>query len=256
MELRHYKTFLRRAAILAWVSRVSYMRLELAVEEARKRWPVVYPLFAHPACGLVCWDDKELVIAIRGTDALDDMFYNLAFRQESFHGLQIHSGFKRYANRVLESVEGLAPPAGLRTFYTGHSLGGAAATILGAFPPFGNTARLSPSAVFTFGAPRCFCGSSSAKYVWPPVHRFVMCEDPVPDLPYRRIPFRYSHVGSVYLLPGVGQVEGEGCGWRSRWSRWVRYGWAACRSRLQATIRADHSVLEYERRLAPFLVED
>lgn len=236
------------AAVLARLSRFAYLELPLISQTLARQWPHVATFSEESAQGFCCWNDQVLVLSIRGTSALDDMLHNMRVRYATLAGYQVHSGFLAHARQVRRAVELLNLPAGLPTVFTGHSLGGAVATLLGIKPPL----NVGPSHIVTFGAPRCLSPESSGRYVHPPVYRFVRCCDPVPDLPYRRVGFDYAHTGAPLVLRGIGRVEGESCAAWHRWWRRLRYFYHMHRGTLPHAISADHGIQSYECYLAPF----
>jgi hypothetical protein len=94
-----------------------------------------------------------------------------------------HKGFVDSANWLCREILGTGfRPAlnGKKMYLGGHSAGGAIAEILPLFDD-----RLSPSEVYTFGAPKWCVTDSVPVYLaqgWK-THRFVMSYDPVPYLP-------------------------------------------------------------------------
>jgi len=85
----------------------------------------------------IVWTDdlnKRQVVAIRGTDDLQDWEANLLFHPVSDKLLEVavHEGFSKYAQAVYDSLT-VTNPYVLNphydTYFTGHSLGGAAAVL-------------------------------------------------------------------------------------------------------------------------------
>lgn len=181
----------------------------------------------------VAHNDDFVLAAFSGTDmreregnnvfdALADWRANLRFDTvPSERGGRVHRGFSEALEEVwapreqdegLEGyLDGLCEDGRRRVWFTGHSLGGALATIAA-----GRHGR-APE-VYTFGSPRV----GDAGYVEGldlPVYRFVNGRDAVPKLPVRG-PYRHAGVEKY--------IDGEGCihdgkpgddGWRAKGGR-------------------------------------
>ena len=133
-------------------------------------------------------DEMDMaVVSFRGTENVQDWMTNLQYSLTPADSPQaegressgkVHQGFLEAFRSVREEVDRYMPCAeGLPIFITGHSLGGALATL--------GAAHLSGrglAACYTFGAPRVgdkgFSSSSKT-----PVYRVVNPLDPVPLVP-------------------------------------------------------------------------
>ena len=126
--------------------------------------------------------DKVAVLAFRGTEAnkwrdvksdLDARFY------KGEGGAKIHSGFKgaydQVREQVREAVDGLTGEFSL--YITGHSLGGALATIAAR-----DLERDSLAACYTFGGPRVG-DEEFGDDIRAPIYRVVNAADGVPRVP-------------------------------------------------------------------------
>jgi hypothetical protein len=173
----------------------------------------------------IVWTDdlnQRQVVAIRGTDDLQDWEANLLFSPVSDKLLNVfvHEGFSRYAQRVYDSLT-IENPHALNphydTYLAGHSLGGAAAVLTALYFYVQDPARYKIKGVYTFGQPRVFDTRGATS--WPTfansVYHVENCYDPVPlvpvgyDIPHfflidpldtnaeRR---QYQHVGRELLL--------------------------------------------------------
>ena len=148
---------------------------------------------------LVVGNDAAFLV-FRGTSDLLDWLTNLRVAPTAWpEGGRVHEGFARALQKVVDEVDSELQRLSLPTFVTGHSLGGALATLASSRHPF--------VAAYTFGAPRV----GDAEF-WTtlrcPLHRVVNGRDLVPRLPPRRL--GYVHAGTLQHL-GVGTAnEDEG----------------------------------------------
>ena len=140
-------------------------------------------------------------------DALADWMVNLSFDSvPSGRGGRVHRGFSEALDEVWGAREGdegleahlggLCEDGGRRVWFTGHSLGGALATLAA------ERHDRAPE-VYTFGSPRVGDG----EYVEGlnlPVYRFVNGRDAVPKLPVRG---PYRHAGIEKYIDGEGRIH-------------------------------------------------
>lgn len=156
-------------------------------------------------------DDGRVVIAVfRGTqvDRVNELFLDSVRVLEALPagegaGGRVHAGFRRALDEVWDHfstrVRALSA-AGRRVVLTGHSLGGALAT-LAAF-------RLGPTiveAVYTFGCPRVGNRTFGSGFRVP-CFRFVNDRDYTARLPPPGI---YQHVGRELRFDGAGRLRGS-----------------------------------------------
>lgn len=156
-------------------------------------------LFGSPqdkvCCGIVASNETETVIAIRGTENLEDYFYGLMVEPNSDN---IHYGFSIYVENFWQQLTEFLSQENhgkKDIFITGHSLGGAAAAVL--------TRRLQEPEykpkpphileTYIFGAPPVSAGELVLET---PVYRFRQKEDFIPHL--RELTF-----GLVEGIPGL-----------------------------------------------------
>ncbi len=196
------------AARLARYSELAYERPE-AVRAVLPEAEVTYLDRDHTQA-YVLETAAETVVAFRGTQvfadpSLADMLSNLWFRRVPWDPGRVHRG---YREALLDIVQELKRPlySGRRPLYfTGHSMGGALATLASTLPP-------GPSATYSFGAPRVGDGvfaRSLANLV-----RIVHGTDIAPRYP---LPLGYRHGGEVWHLSGAGVLTpGLPPGWELR----------------------------------------
>ena len=147
--------------------------------------------------GFVAAHRDMAIVAFRGTETIGNALTDLEtalIRYEIFPGL-VHLGFAHAAEAVYPTVHALLTALGRRLpiWVTGHSLGGAMATLVAqrlAIEGF------AVRAVYTYGSPRP--GDRNFRDAYRvPNYRFVNDNDLVPHLPLR---WCYRHVGHLKLL--------------------------------------------------------
>lgn len=143
--------------------------------------------------------EDTVIISFKGSSTIKDFFYNIntnLITAEEIKG-KIHQGFynllmkNKTLNKVSKIIENY--PSSTKIIFTGHSLGGALASLMTSYcqEKFGKE-RVS---LYTFGSPRVgdqtFCKSISS------CTRVVNDKDPVSLLPF---PPRYRHLQERELL--------------------------------------------------------
>ena len=176
------------------------------------------------AQGFIAANDKVTLIAFRGSERdLDDWDNNIdtglvpgPFRQ----GERIHRGFstglKTVIDELEERVKKLGKP-GAPLMLTGHSLGGALATLLAAKLYASGRA---PHSVYTFGSPRVGCRTFRNIYEDRDderTFRVVNRHDIVARIPPRLL--RYRHVGLLRYLDADGELHDD----LNFWERMLLY---------------------------------
>jgi triacylglycerol lipase len=143
---------------------------------------------------------EHVVLAFCGTNDVRDWLTNVQFPMIAESGGKVHAGF----SQALDAIWGIFftkltahAEAGRKIWITGHSLGGALATLAARRLP----AAMKPVGVYTFGQPRVGDTIFSKKYKFKH-HRFVNNRDLVPTVPSRFIPGAfppsfYTHVGAL-----------------------------------------------------------
>ena len=154
--------------------------------------------------------ETELVFAIRGSQSLSDFMDDAYCWMENFqdvdvNGVRVHSGFLRQyismrSNMISSVFRMIWKKQNKKIVFTGHSLGGALATLCGAAVK--NEMPDLHVSVYTFGSPRV--GNKLFAKVFDDVDVSVRCvngSDIVPTIPYA-FPFLsdYTHVkGEFYV---------------------------------------------------------
>ncbi len=144
------------------------------------------------AHGHLAYNDKDLVIAFRGTNPIhfDDWFEDINAWPEHYNPGKVHMGFMRETDKLLPNVlEIIKSTPNRNVWICGHSLGGAVANLTAIKLV---TYNICKPIVFTFGEPRSSNRPFANAYEFAFNHfRFVNCNDIVPRLP--PIIFGYVH---------------------------------------------------------------
>lgn len=151
----------------------------------------------------VAWNDGEMVLAFRGTepDEFSDIKADLnAFPDQAWngHGL-VHNGFQEELNKIWDKVLDALKIQGERELHiTGHSLGGAMATLA--------TSRLRTKTrcLYTYGSPRV--GTRRfVKSINVPHYRHVNNNDIVTKVPFAIM--GYKHHGHLRYINHYGEIR-------------------------------------------------
>ena len=153
-----------------------------------------------------------LIVVIRGTDVPTEPspdVIDLIVDGSVVKVSGVHAGFAAAAASIFPSVSARAIAArasGKKVWLTGHSLGGAVATVLGLQL---QTAGIEVQGIQTFGAPRAFSAAAAAAYnllfAARPTVRWVDNLDVVTHIPPGPPILDYRHVGIVdNIVPSPG----------------------------------------------------
>jgi len=138
-------------------------------------------------------------VVIRGTSTLGGWIEDLdavPVAVPGFAGL-VHQGYAEGFAQLMPWLLGKITNRGQQIQITGHSLGGALATLISQRFEDWNYKVLP---VYTFGSPRVGSGVFACGYT-PEQVRITNGMDPVPCVP---LGFDFEHVGTEYHLPGGG----------------------------------------------------
>jgi len=163
--------------------------------------------------GFVAAQRNMAIVAFRGTESVGNALTDAEtalIRHAAFPGL-VHLGFSHAADTVYPTVRALLTALGreLPIWVTGHSLGGAMATLV--------AHRLAAEgfpvrAVYSYGSPRAGDRNFRDAYRLPN-YRFVNDNDLVPHLPLR---WCYRHVGLLKLLTRDGELLEQYSDWKDK----------------------------------------
>lgn len=143
---------------------------------------------------------KQHIVAVRGT--VDDINWDLdldthgAFDKKA--GVLVHRGFHAVARTIYADLRGQLKPT-YRTYFTGHSLGGAVAAILATYL---DRDGYGIGGVYTFGQPKFTNAEGVRRYSYMPVLRVVYQNDAVAMLPdaVKSSKVSYAHLGPELVL--------------------------------------------------------
>lgn len=170
--------------------------------------PSVRTNFGYVAHGKSASRQGEAVVAVRGTDLgfAPDWLTNIHFSTaRSATGWPAHAGFNQLANSILPQVEGALAGRNPSVIHVvGHSLGGAAATLIA-----DKLRSIAAVKLYTFGAPRASYRTHvdylAQRIGNENIFRAYHDTDPVPMLPI--FPYCHAPSGSQgYLMRGSGAV--------------------------------------------------
>lgn len=170
-------------------------------------------------------NEKMLLVSFRGTEVsqLQDILADASFSLRSWRDLpgKMHNGFTRALDEVLDDldarVEGELKNTNRKLWMTGHSLGGALATLYAAYRVL---KMKSLAGVYTFGCPRvgnvefCQAVNQTLNQGGIRIFNFVNDHDIVTRVPARLM--GYGQIGSVCYMSPNGELDIDG-------PLWVRY---------------------------------
>jgi hypothetical protein len=183
------------------------------------------------------------VLAFRGTENKEeDIRTDLKIRFYQKRGADVHSGFmSAYKSIEVQIEHALRSIGGLPLYITGHSLGGALATIAAL-----KLERDQLAACYTFGSPRVGQDEFDGE-IKTPVYRVVNSNDLVTWVPL--MSSGYQHVGDLKYLTSNGDLIRSPSGFRifKRFCSGLLSNWKSSYK--------DHSIDEYCRKLAQYAVK-
>lgn len=240
---------LANAMMLARAAMAVYLDMPFRPHPTHLAFPEV-ETFVDPethTVALAAQDERNVVLAFRGTQNVLNFMTSVNVRLMPGLGGNVHQGFMHAWATLRGPVTALLDrwhTPGHALWLTGHSLGGALATLAAAdFKGQGRPVQQ----VMTFGAPRVGDATFAQAYQLPTI-RFVNHHDPVPW-----VPPHLQHVGQQwYFLPDGRLVEKV-----SRWqlvlenalSFALNRNWAATLATQMRQSFQDHTMATYLAKL-------
>ena len=196
------------------------------------------------AQGHIAANNKNIIISFRGTEPkeINDLYADVKFgkRKAKLGGEGwVHSGFQGEVDKLFPTVLQCIPKQTNKKIYiTGHSLGGAMATVCAS-----RLEHLNPT-LYTYGSPRVG-GSWFVRGLKVEHHRFVNNNDLVPGFPLWIM--GYAHHGSLVYINHYGNIRKM-----TYWQRFkdkLRGRWAAMKKKQFFDGLVDHSIGLYADKL-------
>ena len=153
-------------------------------------------------------EDGTMILAFRGTSSLKDWMTDVDINLVNGPGGKVHDGFLCALNSIWRRLAKLmdATRGHRKLWITGHSLGGALATL--ATAKFRLELAQPVSGLYTFGSPRVgneeFARNFDADFYYQ-YYRMVNNNDVVPRIPFRLMSYR--HVGIFKYFDITGKVN-------------------------------------------------
>lgn len=216
-------TTLWQASNARWAARAAQLAYQEAstIRQTVKTWGFkrMYPLDRRETQAFVVCDDNLILVAFRGTepirlrDWMTDV--DLAFAPFPRGRGHVHAGFWRALSYVWTDLMGIIKQeqtTGQSLWFTGHSLGGALATLA--------TARLRleydkpVNGLYTFGQPRVGDRDFAMHFNQDfkrQAFRYVNNNDVVTRVPTRQMD--YSHIGTFLYYTEAGELHNDISWW-------------------------------------------
>ena len=179
------------------------------------------------------------VLVFRGTQGVQNWLLDLNAKMiAAAQAGRVHCGFQRALDEVWPDVDRALSSVTTPTFYTGHSLGGALATLA--------ASRRAPAVVYTFGSPRVGDAKFVDRLAGQQIYRVVNRDDRVTTVPPSIGPWPFRHVGQRHdLVPSAdGQARGDQTSDPGGDDLWDRRRWSDPPQCL-----ADHAPVNYVARI-------
>jgi triacylglycerol lipase len=216
------------AYALAQLANLAYAK-KLDIKRQTKDW-------GFDSCDVLNENDTQvfiaassdaIVVAFRGTSDINNWITDVNIHLTGGPLGRVHEGFLAALNvvwlellqAILDAQPSASPASGASNgpgpsrslWFTGHSLGGALATLAVAKM----IERAQPvDGLYTCGCPRWGDATFASNFNsdFDRAYRFIYNQDIVTRLP-PRIPFGYRHVGTVEFIDAQCQISGELSGW-------------------------------------------
>lgn len=231
----------RTAWMMAECARLAYKDLSALIEPLAEGGFTLCRVFNKGGTqAFLARRDDMLVLSFRGTQLKEweDVRTNLNVPLYPAKSGRVASGYHEAYLQVATDVrDALDDYPNLPLYITGHSLGGALATVA--------TFELASeriTACYTFGSPKVGDDDFDRSLNRVPIYRVVNCADVVPRLPFAI--FGYKHVGDVRYLTRDGKLIRS----PSAFALIARRVWSLLWGR--GHLFRDHRKTEYARKLA------
>jgi len=194
------------ALSLALASQLAYARDDAGlIAMATTTWGFTgcIPVTAGATRVFVAWDQGTAIVCFRGTESIGDWLLNGQVAPVTRPYGRVHGGFSEGFEAIragLEEALRQADPGTKRLWLTGHSLGGALATVTAAEL----RDRYAITGLYTYGQPKSV-GAAAAQSIdgtYQRYFRFVNDDDIVPG-----VPPGYRHVGRLIWFDAQGRVQ-------------------------------------------------
>ena len=153
----------------------------------------------------VAHKEGTTIVAFAGTDDLADWRVNFSVHKTDWNGYQVHAGFQHGEQNLFRQMAGDFTADVTRVWITGHSLGGAMATMHALRWVDGPQPEVLQG-LYTYGAPRCMDRRSASMMdamSYGRHFRHVNGNDIVPRVPSC---FRFRHCGQHVRINRFGEV--------------------------------------------------
>lgn len=182
---------------MAEMAEIAYLDKKPAIPKYKKLGYAGYEFIENDGAQChVVWNDDEIVICFRGTEPseLSDVLADLnAWPDKAQVGGRVHNGFQNELEKLWENIiDVLEINKDKELYITGHSLGGAMATVA--------ASRLKDEveALYTYGSPRVGTRSFVKSFSHVSHYRFVNNNDIVPKVPPAFFGYKH-HVSPTYI---------------------------------------------------------
>ncbi|MFZ5988630.1 MAG: lipase family protein, partial [Bacillota bacterium] len=245
----------QRAYLLAQICQLAYEEYPTTSKNIHKALGNrldIYPMSVKNTQAVGIVNDKELIIAFRGTepDCINDWLTDI--RIKKING--IHRGFYRAYKDIKVEIEQLIKDSWTKKiFLTGHSLGGALASIC-ALDLIKTCNSKWINGIYTFGAPRCFDKNKAKIYdelYGDRTYRVVNNNDIVTRIPTRLMGF--SHTKNIVYIDNDNKIHTED----NAYNLWQTF-WDRIEGRLESLSHLriadgidDHAIAKYIKLLKP-----
>ena len=234
---------LQKSLIFAEVSLISYLRPEECCAAASQLGLPEFHYFDRDGSQAYWFkNEHDCIVACRGTEAHE--WNDIQADVNALTALaetvgKVHRGFKKEVDDLWPELEEALTSNTKPIWFTGHSLGGAMATICAGRCLLSHI-RSEPEGLFTFGSPRVG-DRRYVNYTNIPHYRWVNNNDIVARVP----PFwlGYRHSGKELYLDRYGRLRNLQ-GWR-RMSDRLQGLVGELASRIRIDYLSDHSIQDY-----------